>query len=349
MEQWYDPNIGYIGPSKLWKKLSDDDKKGLNYNQFKNNLNNQYAYQLTKKFKKPKVFNTIYAHSPRDNYQIDIIVYDRYTYNNYKYILVCIDVHSRYLQCRAMTNRTNETIIKNLKDIFDVMGVCRIINCDNEFNKTKINDLFQKLDIRVKFSQPDEINKNAIVERVNGTIASMLQRWRVATNKYNWHAILPSIVDNYNNTYHSTIKALPKDVFNFDDTNKQTIIKLDNSFKVGDKVRTKIRKKVFDKGDILTNSKTIYLIDSIDKNKITIRNTETDNILKTTYKPQELTKIQDIQYKPNVDSNDEQIHINQQKEIKQKRAIKKAGIEKYDDIDLGKRTRKIKRDDVYQY
>ncbi len=41
----------------------------------------------------------------RDNYQMDIIVYNRYEYHKYKYILVVIDIYSRFAQARAMTNR----------------------------------------------------------------------------------------------------------------------------------------------------------------------------------------------------------------------------------------------------
>ena len=53
---------------------------------------------------------------------MDIMIYDRYEFRKYKYILVIIDIHSRYVKARAMTNRENQTIIKNIDEILNEMG-----------------------------------------------------------------------------------------------------------------------------------------------------------------------------------------------------------------------------------
>ena len=51
------------------------------------------------------------------------------------------------------------------------------------------------------------------MERWNGTIARLLQKYRIATGNYDWPSYLDDIVYNYNHTYHSTIKEIPADVF----------------------------------------------------------------------------------------------------------------------------------------
>ena len=73
---------------------------------------------------------------------------------------------------------------------------------------------------------------------------------------------------NYNSTIHSTIKAIPYDVFNGHDTNKQKITQVDVKLKVGDHVRIKIPKNVFDKGDVNTYSDKVYIVKKINKNSI---------------------------------------------------------------------------------
>ena len=239
---------------------------------------------------------------------------------------MCIDVNSRYLQARPMTSRTNETIITNLKDIFNEMGVPEVINCDNEFNTNKIDKLFEKLNIKVFFSQPDEINKNAIVERVNRTIANMLQRYRTATGKYDWYKVLPKIVNNYNNTFHTTIKATPSDVFNGKDVNKQKITKVDIPFKVGQKVRIKLKKRIFSKGDELSHSKQLYIVDAIKGNKIYLKNVETGETLKTKYKPYEIASAANIQYIDKEEDHEAEHNAIQSKQ-KFTRAINKEQIE----------------------
>ena len=321
-KSFYSPETGFVSAYKMWLK-----NKSIPLKDWKKYVEDQYSYQVTKRVIKPKKFNSIVAYAPRGSYQIDLMIYDRYQFHNYKYILMCIDVHSRYLLAKPLTNRKNETIEKNMKDIFEEMGYPKNINCDNEFNTTLLNKFFEKNNIKLYFSQPDEINKNAIVERVNSTIANMLQRYRTATGKYDWYKVLPKIVNNYNNTFHTTIKAKPVDVFHGNDTNKQEIIKLDVPFKVGQKVRIKIKKGVFSKGDQLSHSKGVYLIDSIKGNKIYLKNIETGQTLKTTYKPYEVANAANIQYHEAPQEDHETQHKKTQSERRLTRSMNKERIE----------------------
>jgi len=185
-----------LGAEKLYKKLKKSIPE-IRLTDVQRFLAKQYTSQLNRAVKKPKEYSSIISEGPRNNYQIDILVYDRYAFKNYKYILCCVDVYSRYAACRSMTSRTMETIIKNINSIMEEMGWPKNINCDNEFNKKQFNELTAKHNIRVWYSEPDEINKNAIVERFNRTIAERIQLWRTATDKYDWPKVLPSLVKNY--------------------------------------------------------------------------------------------------------------------------------------------------------
>jgi len=122
------PKYAILSRQKLKQKLKEDNIKIDNkiLDKFFNDLDHN---QLTKKKK-----NKIIANYPGDAYQIDIIIYDRYEFNNYKYILCVIDVYSRYIEVRPMTNRTNENINKCMFEIFESMGLPYRIQCDNEFN-----------------------------------------------------------------------------------------------------------------------------------------------------------------------------------------------------------------------
>ena len=114
-----------------------------------------------------------------------------------------------------MTNREFPTIMKIWTDIVNVMGNPANINADQEFNKKEFNKYYcDEKDIKRYYSQPEEPHKNAIVERFNRTLAQLLNNWRLATKQYTWYAVLNDIVNNYQNTYHKTIKAKPIDVWN---------------------------------------------------------------------------------------------------------------------------------------
>jgi hypothetical protein len=188
---YYNDEYGYISANKLYKKLKllypDVKMKDV-----KAYVDKQYTAQVTKPIKKPTIYSSIVSPSVGNNYQMDILVYDRYEFHNYKYILCCVDVYSRYAACRAMTTRNMSTILLNVKSIFDELGIPKNLNCDNEFNKIEFNALMKKDNVTLFYSQPDEINKNAIVERFNRTIAELIQRWRTATHKFNWYNALPA-------------------------------------------------------------------------------------------------------------------------------------------------------------
>ena len=253
---------------------------------------------------------------------MDLLIYDRYESDKRKYILVVIDVYSRYAQARALNNRENQTIIKELKDIFNVMGEPVNINCDNEFNKKMFNDYFSKLDITPWYSDPDESNKNAIVERFNRTLAKLIQRWRLTYNNNKWYKVLSDLIDNYNHTYHRTIKTDPYSVFHGEEQNNQDIIRTNKKLKVGDLVRYVIKKKVFDKGDVIRLSKKIYTVNNIKKNRFYLQDLEDNQILDNGFKDYELHKVDNV-------DEDKQIEIIESvaKEHKERTISKKTNKE----------------------
>ena len=154
---FYDVNTGYVSANKLYQKMKDD-KYNVTRKQIKEFYDNQAVVQKTQMhpLKADRVYNSIVASQYGSNYQIDIIVYDRFEFHKYKYILCCIDVYSRYASCRAMTNRRNETIIEEMKSIFNEMGMPKAINSDNVFNKSTFNNYSNDNDIKRDFSQRDK-------------------------------------------------------------------------------------------------------------------------------------------------------------------------------------------------
>ena len=140
---WYNLSTGFTSAIKLYKKARDL-KYEVTLKQVKEWLLKQQSHQLTKQVTKPKYYNSITAPAIRDNYQIDLLIYDRYAWHNYKYILCCIDVHSRYVHAVSLTNRKIGTIMDGVKECFKVMGVPKSINSDNEFNTKELNKYMEE-------------------------------------------------------------------------------------------------------------------------------------------------------------------------------------------------------------
>lgn len=339
-KMYYDPQYGFLSAGKLYKKLFDDGYD-IRYKDVKNFIDKQEIYQLTKNIKQPTVYNTITATYPLESVQIDIMIYDRFTFHNYNAILCMVDVYSRYAVCKALTNRKIENIKTKFEEIFNEIGYPKNINCDNEFNTKIINDFTKQHNIIMHYTQPYEINKNAIVERFNRSISELLQRWRQATKEYDWYRVLNDIVKNYNNSYHKTIMSTPQKVFNGDDYNKQEVFKIENKFNVGDKVRLKNEKNIFSKGDVLKTTKTIYTINNIDGQKIYVKNDDGE-LLNNFYKPYQLLKVNEVEKYEKQNEEHEKEHKEIQKNKKQDKILKSVGIDKTNIVE-NKRIRKPKQ------
>jgi hypothetical protein len=329
-ELFYNPEVGLTNLNTFIKRLKkiEPDIKQKDIRDF---YNAQEINQILKPVEKPKVFNSVIALFPKDTYEIDFIIYDRYTINNYKNIFCCVDVYSRFANCIATTNREMPTILKCLKDTIEVMGLPNRIKADNEFAKKEFIDYCTENNIECVFSDPYEINKNPIVERFNKTIALKLQKIRITSNNKQWYKYLGIAVNNYNTNYHSTIKNTPADVFNGKADNQQEYNTVETVFKVGDVVRIVIRKKIFQKGDSITYSPDVYRVIEVKGNRIKLDN---DDKL---YKPYEIKKVGDIIYKP--DSKEEEEQNEKVNDLIKSTKIKKPEVQ-IENIIEGKRNRK---------
>ena len=113
---------------------------------------------------------------------------------------------------------------------------------DSEFYNASFKKWLQENDI-VMYSTNNE-GKSVVAERFIGTLKSKIYKYMTSVSKNVYIDKLNDIVDEYNNTYHTTIKMKPIDVkdntyINID----KEINDKDPKFKVGDHVRISKYKK----------------------------------------------------------------------------------------------------------
>ena len=106
--------------------------------------------------------------------------------------------------------------------------------------------------------------KSVVAERFIRTLKNKLYKHMKATGKNVYYDVLDDVVNEYNNTKHSTIKMKP---INVKIENKRVYIdehnKKDSRFKVGDRVRISKFKNIFAKGYTPNWSKKIFIVDKI--------------------------------------------------------------------------------------
>ena len=152
-----------------------------------------------------------------------------------------------------------------------------------------------------------------VAERFIKTLKNKIDKHMTAISKNVYFDVLDDIVDEYNNTYHKTIKMKPVDVKSdsFAKYNEESNEK-DPKFKVGDHVRISKFKNVFAKGYTPNWSEEIFVVKKI------------KNTVPRTY------IINDLNGEEIVESfYEKEQQVTNQKEFRVEKVIKKKGNKLY--------------------
>jgi len=292
---YYNPNTQLTSIRNLYNAVKQN---GVKYKEVRNFIQSQESNQLFKKQKRIKNYFPIAAKHKFEILQIDLVdMSDIAAANeNYKYLVVCIDVFSRLAFVVPLKTKSTTVVNDALEEVFDITEP-HTIDCDvgSEFISHAFKALVKERGIDVQYIPVQEKNKLGILNRFVRTLREKLNKYMAIHNTTKYIDILPTIVHNYNNTYHSGIKKAPNKV---EDDDKE-IIELtrkkiekakqeETIFEIGDVVRYIINLTSFQKGTLPKWSKAIHKVTSKNKHSYVLDNGKT-------YKYYELQKINDIQ------------------------------------------------------
>jgi hypothetical protein len=232
--------------------------------------NNTYSLHkpVRKNFKRRKIVVSY----PGQILQMDLVDMIKYSRQNshYKYIINCIDLFSKKLWSKPLKMKTGKEVTNAIKSMFTEMEhppQTIIFDEGKEFLNQDVGGLFLKYNVH-SYSILTE-KKAGAVERVNRTIKSIMWRYFTENNTKRWVDVLPEIINNYNSTFHRSIKMAPNNV-TF--KNRKQVYKAlypdikvrkKCKLKVGDSVRIALKKDIFEKGYTQSWSKEIYTINKI--------------------------------------------------------------------------------------
>lgn len=213
-----------------------------------------------------------------DTIQADLVEMIPYAKENqnYRYILTAINIFNKMAYARALKTKTGQEVAQALKSIFDSLGYkLKHLHVDQgkEFYNATVTKLLDEYDIN-RYST-FTTKKAAICERFNRTLKNRMWKEFSMNGNYKWTRLLDKLVDEYNRSYHRTIKRRPIDV-NF--SNEQEL--LDSVYKhsrdyfygkqpkfsVGDRVRLSKYKHIFEKSYTPNWTTEIFTIRQIQKN-----------------------------------------------------------------------------------
>ena len=283
-----DPSTGFTSPDKLYRRLDGAASR----EQINRVVTNISSYQ-TIKDKRPKHYNSIRASFPGDVLQADLMdVSNSATANKgIHFLLTMIDVYSRYAFAAPLKNKNQNTVKVALSSLLHSLPFTPInLTTDDgsEFHNKSVEQLLNSLSIKHWITPANTPNKLAIVERFHRTLRNRLELFTHFTDSARFIDELPELIDNYNHTYHRTIKTTPVEILSGEPSN-QIINSVVYDLHEGDTVRRALSKATFDKG-ATKFSNDLYTITETHNHSYTIANKH-GKPLKRRYQGYELRKV----------------------------------------------------------
>ena len=232
---------------------------------------------IRKKFKKRRVYaNGVDAIWAAD--LVDMQSFSRFN-KGYKYILMIIDVFSKYGWAIALKTKTGIKVARAFSELWKKQTPPQKLWTDKgkEFYNKPMKDLMEKYHVQIYSTENEE--KSSVVERWNRTIKRIMWKYFTANNTKEYINALSEIIDKYNNRYHSSIKCSPTVArqpssyervrqslygdYNSNDASVEQQQRHRIRFKVGDRVRIVRKKKTFEKGFTPNWTEELFTIDSV--------------------------------------------------------------------------------------
>ena len=182
-----------------------------------------------------------------------------------RFLLCVIDIFSKYAWVVPLKDKKGVSIVTAFQSILKQSN--RIpnkiwVDKGSEFYNASFKKCLQDNDI-VIYSTHSE-GKSVVAERFIRTLKSKIYKHMTSISKNVYVDKLDDIVDEYNNTYHNTIKMKPIDVK--DNTYINTDKEINNKnpkFKVGGHVRISKYKNIFAKGYTPNWSEEVFVIKKV--------------------------------------------------------------------------------------
>jgi len=215
----------YNDPKSGFSSIQDLKRKtGAPIKIIKEFLESQDVYTKFKKADKKFPKRRFYTKGIDEIFQTDLVFLDKNNkeYKPYKYLLLVIDTFSKFLWIEPLKTKSGIEV----KNTFDIIfkkskRIPNKIHSDLglEFISKETQNLFKTL--KIQWYATENQTKAMIVERVALTIQQKMYKYLSSKkraefyeNKRSYHNksivdIIQDIVENYNNSYHSTIKMTP--------------------------------------------------------------------------------------------------------------------------------------------
>ena len=238
-----------------------------------------WSQQLADELHKPITRNfqkrSVVSNGIDDIWAADLVEMQKFSKWNkgIKYLLMVIDVFSKYGWISGLKDKKTETVSKGFEDIFKSKRKPKMLWTDkgSEFISKHFKDFLKREGITLYHTENEE--KSSVVERWNKTMKNRMWKMFTVNNNTVYFDKIDKLVNDYNNSRHSSVKMTPVEANKKKNESKVwsnlygdlIYTKPDKpKFAIGDHVRiSKYKRQVFDKGYTPNWTEEIFVIDKV--------------------------------------------------------------------------------------
>jgi len=268
---YYNQSTGFQNQKRTYdlakKRLSDIS---LDY------VKDWFQRQKSTQLKPYKGFNSYFVDAPNIEISADLADFSRNSIYNrgYAYIFIAVDAFTKFAHAVPIKSKDASECTKALKETIENICTFKTFFTDGEpafesksfiriLNKYKIHHIISSAPSGMA-ERTVKTFKDMLGARING----------LDLDKEKWIDLLPQVLYQYNHQVHSTIGVTPVDAQLAENRMKVWLnIKKKTKFnrvyepiKIGDTVRTYIKKTSFTKGSDPRFSETLYKVTDINEN-----------------------------------------------------------------------------------
>ena len=213
---YYNPKRSgsFGGVERLYNDVKKEGKYDISRAQLKKWLMKQDTYTLHKQARRHYKRNRVIVGGIDELWQMDLADMQAHAKENdgYRYLLVCIDVFSKYVWVIPLKNKTGPALVTAFKEILESGRKPQKIQTDEgtEFFNKHFKDLMKSEEIQL-YNTYNE-TKASVVERVIRTLKTRMWRYFTAKRTRRYIDVLQDLVDSYNKSKHRSIQKKPINV-----------------------------------------------------------------------------------------------------------------------------------------
>lgn len=175
------------------------------------------SYTLHREYKQPAVYNPYYAYRRRTRFQADLIDISKLKASNRgtTFLLVVIDIFTRKIWVMPLARKTAEATAEGLSSWLESMREEEgdadgerffLTDSGKEFLNARVRALMRDNNVTMEIAR--NINKAAVVERVNKSLQVLIYKYLTDRGETKYIDILPALVSGYNNRKHRSLNFM---------------------------------------------------------------------------------------------------------------------------------------------